>query len=70
LQLHFHPTINNGGRKPMTNIFPFINNIKQCSTWERHFKGYPTFSGFMNSKALLRMLSGVSGSRKFKMAAA
>jgi len=61
--------------KPVINMFPLINNTKQCSNGSATHrneisKATTTFSGSRNSRTLLCMLSRVSGSRKFKMATA
>ena len=74
-QLHSHRANQNGTAKPVINIFPFINNTKQCSKGSAAprneiSKATTIFSGSRNSKTLLWMLSRVSGSRKFKMATA
>ena len=62
--------------KPMTNISQFINNIQHGISGSVAPRprneiptATPTFYGSSNSTALLWILSGVSGSRNFKMAA-
>ena len=61
--------------KPVINIFPLINNMKQFSrgsvTHRNEIsKATTTFSGSRNSRTLLWMQFRESGSRKFKMATA